>query len=83
MKPKIEQNEGLRYFTYTFDVSERGIILNKHASEGCSVLNVPAHHVSQQEDVVGGVADLLGIQNDLLELVCLGKADDDLYNVNV
>ena len=60
------------------DVSEWLVICHQHAGELSPGLGVDPHHTAQQEDVVGGVADLLGIQDDLLELSGLGEALDDL-----
>ena len=52
----------------------RGTNLNEHLRELRALLRVHPHHVAEQEDVVRGVADLLGVENDLLELSSLGEA---------
>ena len=52
--------------------------MNEHASERSTILHVTAHNVAQQEDIVGRVADFLCVQDNLLELIRLGKTDNDL-----
>ena len=65
-------------FPHTFNVRKRWIILNEHGCECSAIFHVAPHHVTQDEDVIWRVVHLLGIQNYLLELVCLSKTDDDL-----
>lgn len=64
--------------SYLVEVSQGLIFSDHHLGEFCSLLRVNAHHISQEEDIVRGVANLLGVQNDLLELTRLRKTLDDL-----
>ncbi len=54
------------------------IILYHHLRELCPLLWVDPHHVAEEEHVVRSVADLLGVEDDLLELASLSKALDHL-----
>ena len=59
------------------DISQRFIVLDQHFGEGRAALRVRAHNLAQNEDVVGSVADLLGVEDNLRKLVGLRKALDD------
>lgn len=60
------------------DVSQRLLVGDKHRSKRGSLVRVGAHDRPQQVDVVGLVGDLLGVDDDLLELAGLGEALDHL-----
>ena len=54
------------------------IICHHHLGELCTLLRVSPHDISEQEDIVWGIANLLGVEDDLLELTSLSKALDHL-----
>ena len=56
------------------DIRERLVIRDKHLCKLGALLRVNPHDTTQQEHVVRSVADLLGIQDDLLELTGLREA---------
>lgn len=53
-------------------------ILYQHGRKLTTCLRVDPHHITQKKDVVRGVANLLCIQNNLLELASLSKTLDNL-----
>ena len=63
------------------DIRQRLVISNQHLCKLGALLGVDAHDTAKQEDVVGRVADLLGIQDDLLELTGLRKALNHLRTI--
>ncbi|KAI3480029.1 hypothetical protein L1887_57805 [Cichorium endivia] len=61
------------------DVDERaGVVGDEAGGELGALLGVGADDVLEEGCVVGGVADLLGVEDDLVKLAGLGKAGDDL-----
>ena len=60
------------------DVSQGLVVRHQHPGELGPGLGVDPHDAPQEEDVVGGVAHLLGVEDDLLELAGLGEALDHL-----
>ena len=64
---------------YLVEVSQGFLFSHEHLGKLCALLWVQPHHVSQQENVVRSVANLLGIQNDLLVLASLSKTLDHLH----
>ena len=61
------------------EVSQGFFLGHKHLGKLCALVWVKPHHVAEEEHVVWCVANLLGIQDDLLVLTSLGKALDDLH----
>ena len=59
------------------NVGQRLVVLDEHLGKHGALLGADAHHAAKQEDVVGRVADLLGVEDDLLELARFGEALDD------
>jgi len=68
-------------YTDLVDVRERFIVRDEHLSKLCALLRVDTHDATQQKHVVRCVADLLGIQNDLLELTGLRKTLNHLITI--
>ena len=64
---------------YLVEVSQGLLFSHEHLGKLGALLWVQPHHVSQQEHVVGSVANLLGIQDDLLVLAGLSKTLDHLH----
>ena len=64
---------------YLVEVSQGLLFSHEHLGKLGALLWVQPHHIPQQENVVGSVANLLGIQNDLLVLASLSKTLDHLY----
>ena len=50
------------------------VVLDKHLGKHAALFRADTHDATQQENVVGCVADFLGVQDDLLELASLRKA---------
>ncbi len=63
--------------TLNIDQGSR-LVADQAAGELGTLLWVGANNVLKQGGIVGGVADLLGVEDDLVELTGLGKAGDDL-----
>lgn len=63
---------------YLIDVREWFVVLDEHLRKLDALVGVDAHHVAQQEDVVGGVTHFLGVQHDLGVLSGLCKTLDHL-----
>ena len=74
-------NQRKRKHAHLIDVRQRFIISNQHLCKLSSLLRVDTHDAPQQEDVVRSVANLLGIQDDLLELTGLRKTLDHLNTI--
>lgn len=55
-------------------VGQRFVVLDEHLGEHAALIWVDAHDATQQEHIVGRVADFFGIEHNLLELARLGKA---------
>ena len=64
---------------YLVEVGKWLLISHHHLRELCPLLRIDPHHVPEEKDVVWGVVDFLGIENDLLELPCLCKTLDHLH----
>ena len=64
---------------YLVEVSQGLLFGHEHLGKLCALLWVQPHHVSQQEHIVGSVANLLGIQDDLLVLASLSKTLNHLH----
>ncbi len=64
--------------TYLVDIGHWFFISYHHLGELCTLLWVDPHDVPKQEDIVRGEANLLSIEDDLLELASLSKALDHL-----
>ena len=54
------------------------VIVDQHLSKGRPLLRIGTHNVSQEENVVRGVPDLFGVEDDLLKLPSFGKTLDHL-----
>ena len=65
--------------THLIEVCQGLVFSHQHLGELCPLFWVHPHHISEQEDVVWCVADLLGVENDLLELPSLSKALNNLH----
>ena len=63
---------------YLVEVSQGFLLGYKHLGKLCALFWIEPHNVAQQEDIVGSVANLLGIQDDLLVLTSLSKTLDHL-----
>uniref|UniRef100_A0A1B0F0L0 Clathrin heavy chain linker core motif domain-containing protein n=1 Tax=Phlebotomus papatasi TaxID=29031 RepID=A0A1B0F0L0_PHLPP len=60
------------------NIRERFLICNQHTSKSSSLFRIGSHHRTQQIDIVWSIVDLLGIEDDLLELTRFGKALNNL-----
>lgn len=65
--------------SYLVDICQWFFILHQHLGKLSSLLWVDSHHITQKENVVWGVVDLLGVENYLLELTSLRKTLDHLW----
>ncbi len=68
--------------TYLVDVGHWLFISDHHLGELCPLLRIEPHDVSEQEHVVWGEANLLSVEDDLLELAGLSEALDHLQSMS-
>ena len=61
------------------EVGQGLVILHHHLGKLCPLVWVDSHHIPQQKHVVWSIVDLLGIQDDLLELSGFCKTLDHLH----
>lgn len=65
--------------THPLDVNHGAVlIVHQLHCEFSALLRIRAHDVLQKTDVIGRVADLLGVEHDLVGLAGLSKASDNL-----
>jgi len=65
--------------SHLVDVRKWFVVSDQHLSKLRSLLRVYTHDAPQQKYVVRSVADLLGVEDDLLELASLSKTLNHLH----
>ena len=63
---------------YQVDIGQWFFFPRQHLSKLCTVVGVHVHDGAQKRDVVGRVAELLRVEDDLLELISFGETVDRL-----